>query len=311
MERSEEKGIIFNIQHFSINDGPGIRTVVFMKGCPLRCRWCANPESQRHLPEIGWTSGECISCGSCVRELMDLGISFDPESGVIWDRAEVTDPDAAARIRRTCPAKALHVIGEEKTVTEVLREVEKEGAFYRPSGGGLTLSGGEPLMQPAFTCAILRGARRRRIHTAIETSGYASWEVFREVLSLLDYLLIDVKCLDPEKHRTYTGVSNEEILRNLRRAREAFPDLKIRIRTPVIPGVNDTEDEIRDISALARELSCEYEILKYHKLGEPKYASLHRPYPMGDAELSDEFFTAMKRYEIRLYPYITEESAYI
>ena len=289
------KGIVFNIQHFSIHDGPGIRTVVFLKGCPLRCRWCANPESQKPYPELGWSKGECIGCKSCINALKELQCRFDEGKGIVWNNEVHLDEEAAVQVRRLCPSEALHVIGENKSVEEILEQVEKDMAFYKTSGGGMTISGGEPLMQPEFTLNLLREAKKRNVHTCIETSGLAAWEKFRPILETLDYLIMDIKCISSEKHKEQTGIGNEIILENLYKIRNDFPDLSIKIRTPVIPDFNDSEEELLQIAALTRKLKCEYELLKYHKLGEPKYEMLHRPYLMGDAELDDERYKELKK----------------
>lgn len=296
-----ETGTVFNIQHFSTEDGPGIRTVVFLKGCPLRCLWCANPESQQRTPELGWTKGDCIGCGSCVWDLADFDCRFT-EQGLRWRSGETPD---AARIDRVCPSAALHVIGREMTAEDVLREVEKDQAFFDNSGGGLTVSGGEPLLQAAFAEALLRKARERRVRTAMETCAYGRTEDFLSLAEHLEYLYTDVKAMDEELHRRYTGVSNRRILQNIRAVRAAYPALPICIRTPVIPGVNDTERELRAIVAFVDGLNegaagesnpVRYELLKYHRLGLPKYASLGREYPLGDAILSDEEFDRCKKW---------------
>lgn len=287
-------GNVFNIQHFSIDDGPGIRTVVFLKGCPLRCKWCGNPESQKCAMQVAWTKGECIGCGACEKELSQIDCRLG-ESGVAWNDSITVDGELAHAVRRVCPSQALHVIGGPKTVADVIIEVKKDVPFYETSGGGLTLSGGEPLMQAAFSKALLKRAKSEGIATCMETTGYGRWEEVRPVIALLDVLYMDVKSLSTEQHKAYTGVSNEGILDNLHRIREEFSSLPITIRTPVVPEFNDTKEEIAAIAELAKKLGCAYEPLKYHRLGEPKYTSLQREYPMGDVELSDEKFEEIQR----------------
>lgn len=188
----------------------------------------------------------------------------------------------------------MHIIGERKSVEEILEQVEKDKTFYKTSGGGLTVSGGEPLMQAEFTAELLKEAKKKTISTCIETSGQASWERFQLVLKELDYLIMDIKCFSSERHKEHTGIGNELILENMQKIRETFPNLPVLVRTPVIPGFNDTEEEILKIAEFVNQLNCEYELLKYHRLGLPKYDSLHREYPMGDVELDDEKFKKIK-----------------
>lgn len=292
----ERLGTVFNIQHYSLHDGPGIRTVVFLKGCPLQCRWCANPESQRPEPELAWNRTECIGCGQCVRKWKAEHFRFEGEKGLCWDTDAGLDEKQLAV---TCPSKALHLIGERKSVDEVLDVVAKDSLFYDHSQGGMTLSGGEPLSQPEFVTALLKEAKRRRIHCAMETSGYAAWDVFRKAAEGLDYLLMDIKCMDDSIHKEYTGVSNARILENFKKLRTEYPDLPVCVRTPVIPGVNDTEEEIKAIHDFLVPFSnVRYELLKYHRLGEPKYESLHREYPLGKRELAEECMDRLKKFEI-------------
>nr|MCR4653194.1 glycyl-radical enzyme activating protein [Eubacterium sp.] len=279
----------------SVHDGKGIRTVVFLKGCPLRCAWCANPESQRAVPEMGWTKGLCIGCGECRKKLPNLSCHFEEggEGRLFWDTGASFDPEAA---RKVCPSEAFHVIGKEMSAEEVLEEVLRDRAFYDSSFGGITLSGGEPLMQADFACEILLEAGKHGLHRAIETCGYASWEKYERVVALVDELIADVKLMDTDKHKVWTGRGNEPVLENLRRARETFPGLPIHVRTPVIPDVNDTEEEITAIRDFAKEIGADYELLRYHRLGEPKYESLNRVYPMGTRELSARAFRELQTY---------------
>lgn len=291
MNDAAEKGIVFNIQAYSVHDGPGIRTIAFLKGCPLKCRWCSNPESQRHAPDICWNDTLCIGCGSCI-EICPRGALSRTEQGIVRSRERCDDCGLCVK---ACPALAMFVYGEEKTVQQVLDDVEKDSLFYARSSGGLTLSGGEAMAQPRFALALLREAKKRRLNRAMETCALCTEEDFLAAASLLDYLFVDVKCLDPDKHREFTGVPNERILSNIRAVREAFPGLKLHIRTPVIPGVNDNAEEIAAIARFAREVGAhQYELLAYHKMGENKYRFLGMEYPMGDVKLDEERFNELK-----------------
>ena len=285
-------GTVFNIQKFSIHDGPGIRTLVLFKGCPLRCRWCCNPESQSPLPEHGYNPEKCFGCGRCVARCSRGVLSLNEERRleIRRDLCHGECPDCA----KVCPDKALVFYGRPYTVAEVMKVVEQDALFYTRSGGGLTVSGGEPLMQPEFLHDLCAEARRRRIDVAMETSGYAPEDVFLSAMPLIGHLLMDVKHLDDDVHRRVTGVSNRLILSNLQALRREFPHLPLRIRTPVIPGVNDSEDNLKATAELARSLGAEYELLPYHSKGRSKYASLGRPYPMGDVQLSKEAFAALQ-----------------
>ena len=291
---NDTKGIIFNIQRFSVHDGPGIRTVVFEKGCPLRCLWCANPESQVHSPQLAWTKSKCIGCGSCVNGKLKCQPYFS-EDELYWDDFQEEETEAVERI---CPSKAFHVIGYETTVKAVIEKIDRDSIFYGDEEGGLTISGGEPLLQAKFTYQLLREAKKLGINTAIETTGYGKTEDFIKIAGKLDYLIMDIKVLDDEVHKKVTGVSNELILKNFEQIRRIYPDLPIHVRTPIIPGVNDNEESIKAISEfIDKRNNTKYELLKYHRLGEPKYVSLHRMYPMGDVKLSDETYDSLKRFE--------------
>jgi pyruvate formate lyase activating enzyme len=287
-------GRVLNIQHFCTHDGPGIRTTVFLKGCPLRCKWCSNPESIHPKPELAYNPQKCIGekqCGRC--------LSVCPESAIFVVGADgraageaVTDPihinwdlcTNCGKCMPACPTEALSEFGHDMTVEEVLAEVEQDGSFYRESGGGITVSGGECLLQPDFTAALLAEAHQRGINTAIETAGNVPWPFMEKVLPHVDLMLHDHKCTAPERHKKWTGVSNERILANFRKAYETFPEKRFVARTPLIPGVNDDEGHIRAVLAFIRSYSnvIDYELLPYHRFGESKYGFLGRVYELED-----------------------------
>jgi len=266
------QGTLFDIQRFSIHDGPGIRTLVFFKGCPLRCLWCDNPESWVSTPELGFSIQNCIGCGQCFK-VCPTGAIKDDEERV--DRGKCI---VCGKCAEVCYARALTIIGRTYTVEEVIAEVKKDIMFYRRSGGGVTVSGGEPLAQPEFLEALLRGLRSENVHIAIETTGYAREEVIRKIFPLIDLILYDIKHMDSEKHRKYTGVGNERIHHNARVA--AGLGIPIIIRVPVIPGYNDSEANIRATVLFAQELGGvrEFHLLPYHRLGQSKYRKLGRKY---------------------------------
>lgn len=271
-----------------MHDGPGIRTVVFLKGCPLRCRWCGNPESQFLKAQAAWTKERCIHCNNCVK---NGKMSFSTSGELQFDTTVVTNKNDAENI---CPSGALHVFGEEKSVSEIISIVKKDEVFYRNSEGGITLSGGEPLMQPAFTIELLKEAKKQGIHCAMETSGYADWEILKEAAGLLDYILYDIKTVDDKIHKEYTGVSCKSILENFQRLNQAYPHLKKHVRTPVIPGFNDKVESISAILDFLQDYEeVRYELLKYHKFGVAKYISLGRSYEIPDADISDELMLTL------------------
>lgn len=285
-------GIIFNIQNFSVHDGPGIRTIIFLKGCPLNCLWCANPESQCQNYELAYRIQKCIGCGLCKDKCRKNAISIDNNKVSIDDKLCNKCFDCVD----SCPSKALHVIGERKTVEEVLDIVEQDSIFYVNSEGGLTLSGGEPLLQSEFAISILKEAKYRRINCAIETSGYVRWEVLNEACKYLDYVLYDIKSMDTKKHKQFVGTSNELILENFQKMCKQFKDLPILVRTPVIPGFNDEKEEIQKVYDFIKQFqNVKYELLPYHRLGEPKYKSLGREYPLGEIKLDIEKFNMLKQ----------------
>jgi pyruvate formate lyase activating enzyme len=281
-------GLVLNIQHFCTHDGPGIRTTVFLKHCSLRCKWCSNPESIHPKPELAYNPSKCIGkkeCGLCLKPPFPEGAMYvidgpDDKVHVNWDLAGECDHETIS----LCPTKALHLFGQEMTVDEVLDEVEQDSAFYRESGGGITLSGGECLLQPDFSAALLAGAHQRGINTAIETAGNVPWRFMEKVLPHVDLMLHDHKLTDPERHKKWCGVDNSRILENFKRAYETFPQTKFIARTPLIPGVNDDEEHIRAVLAFIRphQNVIDYELLPYHRFGESKYGFLGRVYELED-----------------------------
>ncbi|AFL98833.1 MULTISPECIES: glycyl-radical enzyme activating protein [Desulfitobacterium] len=290
-------GLVFNIQHYSVHDGPGIRTIIFTKGCPLRCEWCSNPESQQTQPQLGFNPHKCIGIKACFRcaEVCVYGaikLNTEENDKIFVDRKFCTD---CVKCVDVCPSQALQVFGKPITVEEAIREVEKDSVFYARSGGGLTISGGEPLMQADFVTETLKEARKRRLKTTIETCGYADWPSMENVCQYLTSIIMDIKCMDSEKHKKYTGAPNELILENFNKLCEGFPKLPKLIRTPVVPGFNDTEEDIKEIANLVKgKLNVTYELLKYHRLGQQKYHFLGKDYPLSDTQLGDAKFEQLK-----------------
>lgn len=288
MTDAQVSGIVFNVQKFSVHDGKGIRTLVFLKGCPLRCRWCSNPESQSLKPEHAFNPTRCLTsgvCGRCLAACPTGALSLTADGLIRHDRNKCEECFACVR---ACPSGAQSVYGESMSVGQALDKVEEDGVFYHRFGGGMTLSGGEALMQHEFAVALLREARRRRIDTTIETCGCYPYERLRDACPHLNRLIFDIKCLDPHKHKAQTGVDNALILENFRRVCEDFPDLPIRVRTPVIPGFNDSEDDIRAIRRMVpRRPNIDYELLAYHRMGQPKYGYLGRRYELEGATLDE------------------------
>ncbi|HHX65938.1 MAG TPA: glycyl-radical enzyme activating protein [Chloroflexi bacterium] len=268
------KGLVTDIQRFSIHDGPGIRTTVFLKGCNLHCFWCHNPETISVKPELQLFLERCIGCGACFERCVNGAHAM--EGGERVFHRELCR--ACGVCVETCYAQALVLMGQFKTVEQVVEEVLRDKPFYDTSGGGVTLSGGEPLLQFEFSYAILERCRQEGLHTAIETAANFPWERIEAILPVTDLVMMDVKLLDSERHREYTGVPNERILANARRLGEQ--DKPLIVRTPVVPGVNDAPDEIAAIARFAAELPallC-YELLPFHPMATSKYVGLGRDY---------------------------------
>lgn len=267
------RGRIFDIQRFSVHDGPGIRTTVFLKGCPLRCLWCHNPEGISSSSEVSFLPEKCAECGECALACNEGAHRFDrrdPSGREVTHEYDRAACKRCGRCTEFCDMGALELVGRAVTVDEVMKEVALDRTFYLRTGGGMTISGGEPLAQIDFTVALLHAARHQGIHRCVETSGFASWERFRPLLPLVDLFLFDCKETDPEKHKAFTGQSNAIILRNLRELHAT--GMNIQLQCPVIPGCNDREDHFAAIADLARSLPNlqGVRLLPYHPLGESK-----------------------------------------
>ena len=299
MEDVAVTGVLTNIQRFSTHDGPGIRTVVFLKGCPLRCLWCCNPETQRADIEMGLAPDKCLpECDRCLSHCPSQALTKD-EGGLRLERSLCLSCAQLAEGRppcdAVCPEEVFVPYGRRRSVGDVLDEVERDAPFFRYEQGGLTLSGGEALFQPDFALALLREAQSRMLHTCLETCGMVPEAVLKEACRHLDYLLFDVKTLDDDAHRQATGVGNGRILSNLRMVRREFPNLPLRVRTPVIPRFNDTADMVERIARFLKELGvAEYELLTYHAYGTGKTLSLGRP-AMEAVPPSDETMATLRR----------------
>ena len=242
------QGLIFNIQRFCIHDGPGIRTTVFFKGCNLRCAWCHNPESQSPNEEIMFYRDKCIGCGRCKNASQSI-----------------------------CPGGARELCGKEYSVDEVLAEVKKDKSFYENSGGGVTFSGGECMLQIDFLLEILKRCKEKKIHTAIDTAGHIPWTNFEKIMQYTDLFLYDIKSMDTCVHKKHVGVGNELILENL--ARLLKSKASVCVRVPIVSSVNDTEEEMKKIKLFFEENGYpeSIELMPYHAIGEGKYEALGRP----------------------------------
>jgi pyruvate formate lyase activating enzyme len=273
-------GLILHLEKMALFDGEGLRTVVFLKGCPLRCQWCSTPESQSPAPQLGYDPLRCTGCQSCVTVCPQQAIRPTADG-----QGVVTDPAACRQCFEcvpVCPSKARKAFGRRVSAARIVEEVEKDDIFFFHSGGGLTISGGEPLMQADFARAVLAECRRRGLHTAIETSGQASWDQFAKLLPFLDTVIIDVKALDPRRHKALTGQDNALILENIRRLDTAETALDLVIRIPLIPGLNDDPDNLQATGRFCQELRKfrELHLLPYHRLGVESYRLLGRSYAL-------------------------------
>lgn len=297
MESTGNKGRIFNIQKFSVHDGPGVRDTIFMKGCPLRCLWCSNPESQSPQPQIGWREKKCIGCGVCLKVCPSGALSRAEDGRIQRDNSKCT---LCMSCVKHCYAKAMHVYGEALTVDELYSRVRNQPLAWR-SDGGVTVSGGEPLMQAEFVAELLARFRRYAIHTAIETTLFASWEKVALVAAQCSLIYADMKFFSCEKHKQYTGVENTIIKENLLRLKTEFPSVELIVRTPVIPGINDDEEELNNIADFLKQVPGlnDYELLPFHSFGAPKYEQLGMDYAVKDLKSQDKEILLIQNNELR------------
>jgi pyruvate formate lyase activating enzyme len=278
-DKAEVTGCVFNIERFAIRDGPGIRTTVFLKGCPIRCLWCSNPESMQPHPQLFYFDNLCTRCYRCVEACPNKANTVTPDGDIEIDRALC---QSCGECVEACPNKARDINGKVMTVEEVLEEVKKDALFYQNSGGGITASGGEPTYQPEFLWHLFNRSQQAAIHTCMDTTGFVKTKVLQNILERTDLVLYDIKHMDPEKHKEYTGVDNSLILENARVVAAARPMI---VRVPLIPGHNDTEENLSALVKFMKELRLNrIDLLPYHSLGKMKYARLGMEYRLADLE---------------------------
>ncbi len=284
MDDSQLSGILFDIRKYSVHDGPGIRTTVFFKGCPLNCWWCHNPEGKAPQIEIFLRENRCIRCGACL-QVCDQGAIYQKNDSFETDRTLCTLCGACVE---ECYAEARELVGKRMTVAEVMEEIERDAPFYEQSDGGVTFSGGEPLFQPVFLGALLRACQNRGIHTALDTCGYASWDTFERLRRDVNLFLYDLKLIDEARHRQFTGVSNQVILENLRRL--SALGHTIFVRFPVIPAINEDERNVQQMVELLLSLPQKHpvDILPYHASAIHKYEGLGVEYRLKETPTPEQ-----------------------
>ncbi|MBQ7347542.1 MAG: glycyl-radical enzyme activating protein [Clostridia bacterium] len=284
---------VSDITRCSLHDGPGIRTVIYFKGCGLRCKWCHNPETLQKNKQLVHYASKCIGCGRCVTLCPVHHVVQDGKLHLVREGCT-----ACGRCSQLCPTGALKLIGEEKSIDELLEVIVKDKHFYDKSGGGVTFSGGECLLQPDFIAQLAKKCKQEGIHTAVESAFFVPWESVEKILPYIDLFFADLKIPDPEKHRTYTGQNNTRILENITRLTQTQKNVIIRI--PVIPTVNDSDTDLEQFTEILNSLdktALRVELLKYNHLSESKYQILEQPYTkFFDAPQTDEFMRSYCEY---------------
>ena len=283
-EAAASKRVVLSIARMTLHNGPGIRTLILFKACPLRCLWCSTPEGQKEEPEIAVFPDKCIHCDQCVPVCPFNAIHLTHDT-IRIDRSQC---DSCGRCADICHPEAIRLLGRRMTVEELVQEAKKDKVFYKHSGGGVTLSGGEPLLDPDFILGLLQALKERGIGVGVDTCGHVPWTAIEPVLPYINFFLWDIKHMDSQKHREFTGVSNELILENARSVSDR--NIPLYIRVPVIPGYNDSEENIRATCEFARGLPSvvEVDLLPFHHLGKARYESLNRVYPIAHLSLIPE-----------------------
>ena len=289
MPDSNPSAFIFDIEDFATQDGPGIRTVIFFKGCSLRCRWCSNPESQNNFPEILYSSELCQNCGTCIKTCPYDAVSFDDHNTLVFKR-EICLVCKDKSCVNACNYNAIRIAGKRWKVDELFDKVIVNAQYFENSGGGITLSGGEPLLQPEFVKAFLKKYTELGFSVGLETCGYFKWDTVKDFISDFDFIYFDIKCLDEELSRKYTGKSYATILKNLEKLANSIDTSKIIISVALIPEITATEKNISSLIRLCNILGItSIRLLPYHTLGKGKYAELGREYQMKEGlNISDE-----------------------